>query len=99
MTEEVKETRSLDELAILFKDGWTIQLIRKSQIPIPKITWQEKNGGFSWAFATNKDGSAIPEYKDFIEALQKDSIEQDNFKYSLSKDGRFLQRTKLDNKK
>jgi hypothetical protein len=67
-----------------------------SSIIIPQsIPWTEKNEGFAWTFATNKDGSAIEEYKAFIERLKLSPLERDGYRYSLSKDGKFLQRTKV----
>jgi hypothetical protein len=72
----------------LFKDA--------SSIIIPQsIAWIEKNEGFAWAFATNKDGSPIEEYRSFVERLKLSPLEKDGYRYSLSKDGKFLQRTKV----
>jgi hypothetical protein len=66
------------------------------EIIIPAyIPWKEQTSGFAWAFATNKDGSAIEEYKAFIERLKLSPLDRDGYRYSLSKDGKFLQRTKV----
>jgi hypothetical protein len=64
-----------------------------------KSTWlfllKEQTSGFAWAFASNKDGSPIEEYKSFVERLKLSPLEKDGYRYSLSKDGKFLQRTKV----
>jgi hypothetical protein len=59
------------------------------------IPWKEQTSGFAWAFATNKDGSPIEEYKSFVERLKLSPLEKDGYRYSLSKDGKFLQRSKI----
>jgi hypothetical protein len=70
------------------------------EITIPEsIPWTQKTEGFAWAFATNKDGSPIEEYKSFIERLKLSPIEKDGYRYSISKDAKFLQRSKVDSKK
>jgi hypothetical protein len=68
--------------------------VKETIIPI-YIPWKEQTSGFAWAFATNKDGSAIEEYKAFIERLKLSPLERDGYRYSISKDGKFLQRTKV----
>jgi hypothetical protein len=73
---------------------------RRTDVTIPaSIPWTQKNEGFAWAFATNKDGSPIEEYKLLIERLKLSPLERDGYRYSLSKDGKFLQRSKVDSKK
>jgi hypothetical protein len=66
------------------------------EIIIPAyIPWKEQTSGFAWAFASNKDGSPIEEYKSFVERLKLSPLEKDGYRYSLSKDGKFLQRSKI----
>jgi hypothetical protein len=66
------------------------------EIIIPAyIPWKEQTSGFAWAFASNKDGSPIQQYKSFVERLKLSPLERDGYRYSISKDGKFLQRTKL----
>jgi hypothetical protein len=72
----------------------------KEEILIPQsIPWKEQTSGFAWAFATRKDGSPIEEYQSFVERLKLSPLERDGYRYSLSKDGKFLQRSKVDSKK
>jgi hypothetical protein len=73
---------------------------RRTDVTIPaSIPWTEKNEGFAWAFATNKDGSPIEEYKGLVERLKLSPLERDGYRYSISKDGKFLQRVKVESKK
>jgi hypothetical protein len=73
---------------------------RRTDVTIPaSIPWTQKNESFAWAFATNKDGSPIEEYKGFVERLKLSPIEKDGYRYSISRDGRFLQRSKVESKK
>jgi hypothetical protein len=70
------------------------------EITIPEsIPWTQKNESFAWAFATNKDGSLIEEYRSFVERLKLSPLEKDGYRYSLSKDRKFLQRVKVEAKK
>jgi hypothetical protein len=105
---EFKEA-SKNELDKLLSEGWKILLVRSSppgvaqpkqagQVSIPPVKWNEKNQGFAWTFATERDGSEIPEFKAFIEVLKKGAVINENFKYSISKNGKFLQRVKVDKK-
>jgi hypothetical protein len=73
---------------------------QSNEIVIPlSIPWKEQTSGFAWAFATRKDGSPIEEYRSFVERLKLSPLERDGYRYSLSKDGKFLQRSKVDSKK
>ncbi len=66
------------------------------EVEIPQsIRWQELNPNYSWAFATNIDGTPILEVKAFAERLRLSPLEKDGYRYSISKDGKFLQRSKL----
>jgi hypothetical protein len=70
------------------------------EILIPQsIPWKEQTSGFAWAFATRKDGSPIEEYRSFVERLKLSPLERDGYRYSISKDGKFLQRSKVEAKK
>jgi hypothetical protein len=72
----------------------------KEEILIPQsIPWKEQTSGFAWAFATRKDGSPIEEYRSFVERLKLSPLERDGYRYSISKDGKFLQRSKVEAKK
>jgi hypothetical protein len=69
---------------------------QSNEIVIPlSIPWKEQTSGFAWAFATRKDGSPIEEYRSFEERLKLSPLEKNGYRYSISKDGKFLQRTKL----
>jgi hypothetical protein len=69
-------------------------------VEIPaSIPWKEQTSGFAWAFATRKDGSPIEEYRSFVERLKLSPLERDGYRYSISKDGKFLQRSKVESKK
>jgi hypothetical protein len=66
------------------------------EVEIPQsIRWTELNPNYSWAFATNIDGTPIPELKAFAERLKLSPIKKDGYIYSVSDNGKFLQRRKL----
>jgi hypothetical protein len=72
----------------------------KEEILIPQsIPWKEQTSGFAWAFAQNKNGTPIEEYKGLVERLKLSPLERDGYRYSISKDGKFLQRSKVEGKK
>jgi hypothetical protein len=66
------------------------------EVEIPEsIRWTELNPNYSWAFATNIDGTPIPELKAFAERLKLSPIKKDGYIYSVSDNGKFLQKRKL----
>ena len=70
----------------------------KPKFKIPEsVRWHEQNHGFSWDFVKNQDGTILEETRALVELLEKGGpLTEDGFRYSLSKDGRFLNRIKLE---
>ncbi|MGI0080496.1 MAG: hypothetical protein ACRECH_12840 [Nitrososphaerales archaeon] len=100
---ELLEVRSVYILGKATRDKASPQNITQTKALNPSIPlsihWVQKSDSFAWSFATERDGSPIEEIHSFVETLKKGSIEENGFRYSLSKDGKFLQRTRLERKK
>ena len=66
-----------------------------------RIAWKDstKNPSFSWAYATSKDEAKYPVPREVSELVAKikaagRKVQENGYEYSLSDDGRFLQRIK-----
>ena len=54
--------------------------------------WKANKFGGEWAFATNRDGSANIVVADIIKKLENNKATFEGYSYTLSKDGKFLNR-------
>lgn len=65
---------------------------------IAKLKWTEKTGGYSWAWAKNRDGSDDPTRAPLLEAIKaapKGELALGDFTYRVSGDtGQFIGRQK-----
>jgi hypothetical protein len=70
----------------------------KLQDAIGAARWTEKGENFAWAFVRDQQGAERSEVRALVEAIESDPKHQlaiAGFRYSISKDGKFLQRNKV----
>lgn len=63
---------------------------------VESLRWSDKPWG-QWAFATTREGEVIADASKLVTALkqsEKRKLSADGYDYSLSKDGKFIQRRK-----
>ncbi|MCL4517578.1 MAG: hypothetical protein M1587_00085 [Thaumarchaeota archaeon] len=101
MTEETREIRSLDELAIALKEGWQVRLTRHTEdkINVPALDWKTKDDkpNFAWAWVGDREGRVSPENAAFRDLLkERKELRQGEYSYKLSADAHFFNRIKHD---
>ena len=98
----------IKELRELFAGGFSSKPIpvEPHAFDIAAVQWKRKNAdgggdadlndGFAWAFAADQNGVVPPDKKPLVDYLKRyGKVQQNGYELGISKDGKFLNRTRI----